>query len=275
MGLPDAGAAGLGTADARSAREEGRCPAGAGADAAAGQRSADQGGGVAETAAGKVERIMGSHLIENEFQSDKYPTTPRGKVPLSTKDPAAQDLLWSYAQRRRAGSHGSREADREFADDLEAALRIHGFHPPAIRDDGIESTHREAGALAVILRDLEGGATPPPWTAKCAKLTMGKFRIVFLGDDAAGIADARLIAVVRNGLPKILDALKGAWGEIARHLHRIDRLRAALKAAAGMCRVCEGTGVRPAPIEACGPTPDVACTYPKCVAARAALEGTL
>ncbi len=50
------------------------------------------------------------------FQSDKYPTCPPGKVPLSVKDPTAQDLLWEYAQRRRA-------VDAEFADDLEYALR--------------------------------------------------------------------------------------------------------------------------------------------------------
>jgi len=72
---------------------------------------------------------MGAHLIEGEFQSDKFPTTPRGKVPLSVKDLAAQDLLWEYAQRRRAGSHGSKEVDREFADDLEQALRLKGYDP--------------------------------------------------------------------------------------------------------------------------------------------------
>lgn len=44
------------------------------------------------------------HLIDGEFQSDKYPTTPRGKVPLSCRDVTAQDLLWTYAQRRRARS---------------------------------------------------------------------------------------------------------------------------------------------------------------------------
>ena len=60
------------------------------------------------------------HLVAGEFQSDKYPTTPRGKVPLSTKDPMAQDLLWEYAQRRRA-------VDVEFAADLETALRLKGF----------------------------------------------------------------------------------------------------------------------------------------------------
>lgn len=60
------------------------------------------------------------HLIAGEFQSNKYPTTPRGKVPLSVKDVTAQDLLYEYAQRRRA-------VDAEFADDLEEALRIAGY----------------------------------------------------------------------------------------------------------------------------------------------------
>ena len=65
---------------------------------------------------------MGNHLIDGEFQSDKYPTTPRGKVPLSVRDPTAQDLLWEYARRRRA-------VDAEFSDDLEAALRAAGSSP--------------------------------------------------------------------------------------------------------------------------------------------------
>jgi len=69
---------------------------------------------------------MGAHLIEGEFQSDKYPSTPRGKVPLSCKDKSAQDLLWEYAQRRRS-------VDAEFADDLEQALRLKGYKPDAER----------------------------------------------------------------------------------------------------------------------------------------------
>lgn len=65
------------------------------------------------------------HINEDGlFQSDKYPTCPPGKVPLSTKDTAAQDLLWEYAQRRRV-------VDKEFADDLEFALKANGFAPPA------------------------------------------------------------------------------------------------------------------------------------------------
>jgi hypothetical protein len=63
---------------------------------------------------------VGHHLIDGKFQSDKYPTTPRGKCPLSCEDPMAQDLLWEYAQRRRA-------LDAEFADDLEQALRNAGY----------------------------------------------------------------------------------------------------------------------------------------------------
>lgn len=67
---------------------------------------------------------MGSHLIDGQFQSDKYPDCPRGKVPLSVKDVTCQDLLWEYAQRRRS-------VDAEFSADLEEALLLAGFKPPA------------------------------------------------------------------------------------------------------------------------------------------------
>lgn len=65
---------------------------------------------------------MSAHLIDGEFQSNKYPSTPRGKVPLSVRDTMAQDLLWEYAQRRRA-------VDAGFANDLEAALLTAGYMP--------------------------------------------------------------------------------------------------------------------------------------------------
>lgn len=65
---------------------------------------------------------MGSHIIDGKFQSDKYPTCPPGKVPLSVNDKTAQDLLWEYAQRRRA-------VDAEFSDDLETALLTAGYRP--------------------------------------------------------------------------------------------------------------------------------------------------
>lgn len=77
------------------------------------------------------------HLIDGEFQSDKYPTCPRGKVPLSVKDKTAQDLLWVYAQRRRA-------VDAEFAHDLEIALRAAGFEPREQRTSEAQSKPRDA-----------------------------------------------------------------------------------------------------------------------------------
>lgn len=66
---------------------------------------------------------MGDHInADGQFQSDKYPTCPPGKVPLSVEDKTAQDLLWRYAQRRRA-------VDPGFAADLETALRQEGYEP--------------------------------------------------------------------------------------------------------------------------------------------------
>lgn len=64
---------------------------------------------------------MGSHInSDGKFQSDKYPTCPAGKVPLSVEDETAQDLLFEYAQRRR-------DVDAEFSDDLETALATAGY----------------------------------------------------------------------------------------------------------------------------------------------------
>ena len=63
---------------------------------------------------------MSSHLINGEFQSDKYPTCPRGKVPLSTSDPMAQELLWIYSISRQ-------EVDPEFSKALQQALINDGF----------------------------------------------------------------------------------------------------------------------------------------------------
>jgi hypothetical protein len=66
---------------------------------------------------------MGSHINKDgKFQSDKYPTCPPGKVPLSVADPMAQDLLFEYAHRRSA-------VDAEFSEDLKVALGKEGFEP--------------------------------------------------------------------------------------------------------------------------------------------------
>lgn len=65
--------------------------------------------------------MHGSHFnAEGKFQSDKSPTCPPGKVPLSITDKTAQDLLWEYARRRRT-------VDAGFSDDLHTALRDAGF----------------------------------------------------------------------------------------------------------------------------------------------------
>lgn len=79
---------------------------------------------------------MGNHLIEEEFQSDKYPTCPAGKVPLSTKDPMAQDLLYEYAKRRM-------EVDAEFSTDLLMALELKGFEPEVMNIDELRDHIRE------------------------------------------------------------------------------------------------------------------------------------
>ena len=71
---------------------------------------------------------MGEHLISGEFQSDKFPETPRGLVPLKPSDPMAQDLLAIYAHRRRG-------VDSEFSEDLLEALRLKGYNPDQVIDE--------------------------------------------------------------------------------------------------------------------------------------------
>lgn len=66
-----------------------------------------------------MEVKMGNHLISGEFKSDKYDWCPPGFVALKLTDPMAQDLLLEYAERRRS-------VDKEFADDLAAALKLKG-----------------------------------------------------------------------------------------------------------------------------------------------------
>lgn len=95
---------------------------------------------------------MGNHIVNGEFQSDKYPTCPPGKVPLSVRDVTAQDLLWEYAQRRRA-------VDAEFAADLEEALTtagyVHAIMPSSLRvGDRIEwGPTRLTGTVTGVTKD--------------------------------------------------------------------------------------------------------------------------
>lgn len=95
---------------------------------------------------------MGNHIVNGKFQSDKYPTCPAGKVPLSVKDTSAQDLLWEYAQRRRA-------VDSEFAADLETCLRAAGYQPAP------EITQRIPAATVNHLRALSKVQAPSPFIA--------------------------------------------------------------------------------------------------------------
>lgn len=76
---------------------------------------------------------MGEHLIDGEFQSDKYPWCKRGFVPLKLTDPMAHRPLSDYAQTRRA-------VDPEFSDDLEEALRLKGYKTEPTADAALRCT---------------------------------------------------------------------------------------------------------------------------------------
>lgn len=93
---------------------------------------------------------MGEHLIKVNgklvFQSDKYRGCPPGKVPLSTSDPDAQDLLFEYAQRHR-------KRDVVFSDDVQEAVRIDGYVPTPFR--GPRLTQIEAEALKAMLEWIQ------------------------------------------------------------------------------------------------------------------------
>ena len=91
---------------------------------------------------------MGAHLIDGKFKSDKYEWSPPGFVPLKLTDAATHDLLWEYAQRRRV-------VDAEFADDLEAALKLAGYthHPGKCLRDVTPCVSEEAHAEMLRLQE--------------------------------------------------------------------------------------------------------------------------
>ena len=60
---------------------------------------------------------MGEHLIDGEFQSDKYPWCKRGFVPLKLTDKNARMVLTIYAELRRP-------VDFQFSEDLLEAIRL-------------------------------------------------------------------------------------------------------------------------------------------------------
>jgi hypothetical protein len=94
---------------------------------------------------------MGTHLIDGMFKSDKYAWSPPGFVPLKLTDTTTHDLLWEYAQRRRA-------VDAEFADDLEAALKLAGYvhHPGKCLREVRPCTSDEAHAEMRKLQEERG-----------------------------------------------------------------------------------------------------------------------
>lgn len=103
------------------------------------------------------------HIVAGEFQSDKYPATPRGKVPLSVKDKTAQDLLWEYAQRRRP-------IDAEFASDLEFALTSEGYSPAPHPDAELQILREVVQEIAEL--DKFGG-----YNSACHRARAGLKRV--------------------------------------------------------------------------------------------------
>ncbi len=64
----------------------------------------------------KPKKVEG-HLVDGEFQSDKYPWCKPGFVPLKLTDVDAQVALKLYAKCHR-------DRDAEFSADLEEAIRL-------------------------------------------------------------------------------------------------------------------------------------------------------
>lgn len=88
---------------------------------------------------------MGAHIDKDgKFQSDKYPTCPADKVPLSVNDPVAQPKLWDYADEHRV-------IDHEFSEDLQRRLLQVGYEPPA---STLECDHCGGVAIEADADDL-------------------------------------------------------------------------------------------------------------------------
>ena len=59
---------------------------------------------------------MSSHIVNGQFQSDKYPWCKPGFVPLKLTDPLARKVLMEYAYGRAA-------KDVDFSTDLIACIQ--------------------------------------------------------------------------------------------------------------------------------------------------------
>jgi hypothetical protein len=135
------------------------------------------------------------HLIAGEFQSDKYPTCPRGKVPLSCKDPTAQDLLWQYAQRRRS-------VDAEFAADLELALKLQGYQPPPPAPNAVGTTTPELHAAVF-------GQAPPAPKAEGGEVS--EMSYTDFEDIAVSHIDEKGWPPRDRAVPYLVNAIANAW----------------------------------------------------------------
>jgi len=170
---------------------------------------------------------MSAHLIDGQFQSDKYPTTPRGLVPLKTTDKAAQDLLWHYATRHAA-------IDAEFADDLKKALMLAGYDPGAskldeagreklrdqlkVLDDGIAAIHQARKPFddAIMALDTQKQQLLDDHDADVAGTCEGCNTLLLAGDKGHDCNDGPVLceacAPTWNDLRKQYDDMK-AKGE--------------------------------------------------------------
>jgi len=81
--------------------------------------------------------VSREHIINGEFQSDKYPWCKRGFVPLKLTDPNARLVLRIYAELRRS-------VDADFSDDLLDAIS---------QEDSVHVQLREAKDLLREIRD--------------------------------------------------------------------------------------------------------------------------
>jgi hypothetical protein len=99
------------------------------------------------------------HLVEGEFQSDKYPWVPRGFVLLNTKDKLAQGGLREVAARyeRCAGAEQA-----SFGRDLAKALANAGYRDTRAAPETLEQKgHRKRAALFDEIRGMLDGSLQP------------------------------------------------------------------------------------------------------------------
>lgn len=147
-----------------------------------------------------------THLVDGQFQSDKYEWCERGFVPMKVTDRTAQPMLWAYAQSRRA-------VDPQFANDLEKALRFAGFVPVGHADVRPIVVRMAAAMEARFAANDQKNGRPLDWDFLVIKLLeevheLAEATYVNLDDDlilreAADVANvaALIVAAVDRDFP--------------------------------------------------------------------------